>query len=168
MPDNDDNNVHPLFGDSNEDDTNEDWAVFSSDEDAEDREELDPASVAFMDQQAAEFNAKAEHEFADRYGFVHKCRCDQDFTEGKMVEVTECYANMTLEALDACAALYAENKLLTAILSKAVTSGINVTHIGGANVPTSLEESTPELPADAGDSNDDGTTDDHDLTDGFA
>lgn len=132
-----DDNVHPLFGDSNEDDTNEDWAAFSSDEDAE---EADPGTVAFMDQQAAEFNAKAEHEFADRYGFVHKCRCDQDYVEGKMVEVTECYANMTLEALDACAALYAENKLLTAILSKAVTSGINVTHIGGANVPTESEQ----------------------------
>ena len=150
-----DDNVHPLFGDSNEDDTNEDWAAFSSDEDAE---EADPGTVAFMDQQAAEFNAKAEHEFADRYGFVHKCRCDQDYVEGKMVEVTECYANMTLEALDACAALYAENKLLTAILSKAVTGGINVTHIGGANVPTDVDvadqqpdgrsESTPDDESD--------------------
>lgn len=138
-----DDNVHPLFGDSNEDDTDEDWAAFTSDEDLK---TPDPASVAFMDQQSAEFNAKAAHEFADRYGFVHKCRCDQDFTEGKMVEVTECYANMTLQALDACAALYAENKLLTAILSKAVTSSINVTHIGGANVPgTSVETDGGEV-----------------------
>lgn len=149
-----DDNVHPLFGDSNEDDTDEDWAAFTS---GEDLEEADPGTVAFMDQQAAEFNAKAEHEFADRYGFVHKCRCDQDYTDGKMVEVTECYANMTLEALDACAALYAENKLLTVILSKAVTSGINVTHIGGANVPgTSVETDGGEVgdatdnPGDAG------------------
>ena len=143
MPDNDDNNVHSLFGEEPED---ENWADFRPDEDEypeEFTEEPDPSTVAFMDQQAAAFNAKAEHEFADRYGFVHRCRCDQDYSEGKMVEVTECYANMTLEALDACASLYSENKLLTAILAKAVTSGLNVTHIGGANVP-SAELGTPE------------------------
>lgn len=151
MPDND--NIHPLFGGADEPE-DENWAAFSSDEDETEGEEPDPAAVAFMDQQAAEFNAKAEHEFADRYGFIHKCRCDQDFTEGKMVEVTECYANMTLEALDACASLYAENKLLSAILTKAVTSGVNVTHIGGANVPgTELgtpESPEPDSPGDAG------------------
>lgn len=92
----------------------ENFADFSPDEDA------DPGTVAFLDQQAADFNAKAEHEFADRYGFVHKCRCDLDYTEGNLVEVTACYANMTLEALDACATLYAENKLLRTLVTKAL------------------------------------------------
>ena len=87
-------------------------------------DETDPGVVAFLDQQSAEFNDRAEHEFADRYGFVHKCKCDQDYTEGNLVEVTECYANMTLEALDACATLYAENKLLRGLIQNAVGGAV--------------------------------------------
>jgi hypothetical protein len=109
-----DDNVYDLFGEH--DDTPDEH-----DENAtEGTSEVDPSLVAFMDQQSAEFNAKAEHEFADRYGFVHKCKCDQDFSSGNMVEVTECYANMTLEALDACAELHAENKLLRALIQTAI------------------------------------------------
>lgn len=102
-----DDNVYDLFGSADEDEATEGDAP-------------DPADVAFMDQQSAEFNAKAEHEFADRYGFVHKCKCDQDFSAGNMVEVTECYASMTLEALDACATLHAENKLLRTLIKQAI------------------------------------------------
>lgn len=96
------------------------YNLFGSADDEPEGETPDPADVAFMDQQSAEFNAKAEHEFADRYGFVHKCKCDQDFSAGNMVEVTECYANMTLEALDACASLHAENKLLRTLIKQAI------------------------------------------------
>jgi hypothetical protein len=144
-----DDNVHDLFG-NDEEPGDDDWAAFSIDEEAE---EPDPSTVAFMDQQSAEFNAKAEHEFADRYGFVHKCRCDQDYTEGKLVEVTECYANMTLEALDTCARLHKEVQMLTGIIAKAVMGGISVSRIDG---PTALGEPQPESPEDTvdGDSSD--------------
>lgn len=100
-----DNLYEGAFGDANEDDEG------SFDDEA--------GLVAYMDQQSAEFNAM-EHEFADRYGFVHKCRCDQDYTEGNMVEVTECYARMTTDALEACATLHAENKLLRGLIKNAI------------------------------------------------
>lgn len=106
-------NLDELFGDA------EDSEETTNEVDPTDRD-TDPGLVAFMDQQSAEFNAKAEHEFADRYGFVHKCKCDQDYASGNMVEVTECYANMTLEALDAAASLYAENKLLRTLIKQAI------------------------------------------------
>lgn len=95
-----------------------------NDETTDESAETDPSVVAFLDQQSAEFNERAEHEFADRYGFVHKCKCDSDYTDGNLVEVTECYANMTLEALDACATLYAENKLLRSLIKTAVGGAV--------------------------------------------
>jgi hypothetical protein len=137
-----DDNVHDLFG-NDEEPGDEDWAAFSLDEDA-DVEEPDPSTVAFMDQQSAEFNAKAEHEFADHYGFIHKCRCDQDYTEGKLVEVTECYANMTLEALDTCARLHKEVQMLTGIIAKAVMGGINVSRIDERTVLGELDSGSSE------------------------
>lgn len=103
-----DDNVYDLFGEP-EDETGD-----------EPTEEVDPGTVAFLDQQSAEFNERAEHEFADRYGFVHKCKCDQDYSSGNLVQVTECYANMTVEALEACASLHAENKLLRTLIQKAL------------------------------------------------
>lgn len=103
-----DDNVFELFGEASDDD------------DSENTDGTDPGIVAFMDQQSAEFNARAEHEFADRYGFVHKCKCDQDYASGNMVDVTECYANMTVEALEACATLHAENKLLRSLIQQAI------------------------------------------------
>jgi hypothetical protein len=147
-----DDNVHDLFGEGSDNTDDEDWASFSLDEDA-DVEEPDPSTVAFMDQQSAEFNAKAEHEFADRYGFVHKCRCDQDYTEGKLVEVTECYANMTLEALDTCARLHKEVQMLTGIIAKAVMGGISVSRIDPNTVLGELDPGSSEDNVD-GDSSD--------------
>ena len=140
-----DDNVFDLFGDPNEDE----------DENTEDSEfEADPGTVAFMDQETAAFNA-AEHEFADRYGFVHKCKCDQDYTEGNMVTVTECYANMTTDALEACATLYAENKLLRVLITKALgeADGMDV----------SESELDPNVFGD-----DDSEGDEGDPADGFA
>ena len=122
-----DDNVYDLFADNDGD---------------EETEAVDPALVAFMDQQSAEFNEKAEKEFADRHGFVHKCRCDLDFTEGNMVEVTECYANMTIQALETCALLNQENKVLRLIIANAM----------GDNSSESSNE--PEENTDAGDSDD--------------
>ena len=90
--------------------------------------EADPSTIAFMDQQAAEFNAM-ESDFYNRYGFVHKCRCDQDYTEGNMVSVTECYAQMTSDALDACASLKAENTLLKNLIKAALGDALTVTEV---------------------------------------
>jgi len=91
-----------------------------SDDDGEDTPEADPGTVAFLDQQSAEFNARAEHEFASKFGFVHKCRCDLDYAQGKMIEVTECYAGLVDEALEACATLKAENTLLKNLIKAAI------------------------------------------------
>lgn len=36
------------------------------------------------------------------YGFQHRCRCAQDYAEGNMGEVTECWGKMATDALDTC------------------------------------------------------------------
>lgn len=126
-----DDNVFELFGEASDDD------------DSENTDGTDPGIVAFMDQQSAEFNARAEHEFADRYGFVHKCKCDQDYASGNMVDVTECYANMTVEALEACATLHAENKLLRALIQQAI--GGTLATLSAARDGESPDEDTSDL-----------------------
>lgn len=81
-------------------------------EDAEGEEFVpDPATIAFLDQEAAAF-AEVADEFAEVYGFVHNCHCDEDYAAGRVGEVTECYAGMIVESLAACAKLNHENKQL--------------------------------------------------------
>lgn len=106
--------------------------------------DADPGVVAFMDQQTAAFNA-AEHEFEDRFGFVHKCHCDQDYSDGKLVEVTECYAGMIEESLAACETLMAENKLLRRMIVTAFAHTIGDS-IGFGNVESESTEQPDEGP----------------------
>lgn len=128
-----DDNVYDLFGEASDEPENE------SDETTDTENEADPGVVAFMDQQSAEFNA-LEHQFADRYGFVHKCKCDEDYSSGNMVEVTECYANMTVDALEACATLYAENKLLRSLISAGISTALSEeTDADDAEAPSGTE-----------------------------
>lgn len=104
-----------LFGppedDSDADDRHEDENV----DDAEDEVFIpDMATVAFLDQEAAAF-AEVADEFETIYGFRHDCRCDQDYTEGRIGEITECYAGMVVDALATCARLNYENKQLRSL-----------------------------------------------------
>lgn len=80
-----------LFDGYNEDDTDE----F---ENYEDEREIDPATVAFLDQEEAAFE-QHKAEFRRVYGFDHDCRCSQDYTEGNLKEVTECFMNLTRQAM---------------------------------------------------------------------
>lgn len=106
-----------LFGPP-EDDSDADEGI--EDEGVVDEDEVfipDPSTIAFLDQEAAAF-AEVADEFELIYGFRHECRCDQDYTEGKVGEVTECYAGMVVESLATCARLNYENKQLKALASK--------------------------------------------------
>lgn len=85
-------------------------------EDGEKGFEPDPTTVAFLDQEAAAF-AEISQQFADMYGFVHDCHCDTDYSSGKVVEVTECFAGMIVEALETCGRLNTENKALKEMLT---------------------------------------------------
>lgn len=79
----------------------------------------DPATVAFLDQESAAF-AEVADEFEDMYGFRHDCHCDKDYAEGRVGEVTECYAGMIVEALATCARLNHENQALKDMLDKSM------------------------------------------------
>lgn len=100
---------------------------FELDGEAEDQEpetseptfEPDPATVAFLDQEAAAF-AEIADEFEATYGFRHDCHCDSDYSEGKVGEVTECYAGMIVEALATCAKFNHENKQLRGMVQKLI------------------------------------------------
>jgi hypothetical protein len=76
--------------------------------------EPDVATVAFLDQQQAEFG-NMEDDFAATYGFTHECYCGEDYAAGRVGEITQCYHNMMQEALANCARLNAELKEVTAI-----------------------------------------------------
>lgn len=81
--------------------------------------ELDPRVVHMLDQSAAEFNGRKD-EFYAKYGFEHTCTCDTDYTEGRVGEVTLCFAGLLNDALEACERLNAENGTLQQQLDEAV------------------------------------------------
>lgn len=81
--------------------------------------EVDPAVLAQLDQEAAEFN-EFKADFEELYGFKHDCRCAADYQENKIVPVTECYIGMTDDALDTCARLNFENKTMAAMLQSMI------------------------------------------------
>lgn len=132
-------------------------------EEAEDFEP-DTATIAFLDQQQAEF-VNMEQEFAATYGFEHNCHCGEDYAAGRVGEITQCYHNMMQEALATCARLNAELKEMTGIaqaLFGELQERIKAEE-GAADVPDeSKSEPTPGLslvednPGDSGESSDDG------------
>lgn len=79
--------------------------------------EPDPGTVAFLDQEAAAFR-EIEGEFAKTYGFEHQCHCDSDYAEGRVGEVTECFAGMVTEALATCASFKYENDHLKTMVAQ--------------------------------------------------
>lgn len=98
-----------------EDDEQEDVEAF----------EPDPATIAFLDQESAAF-AEVADEFEAMYGFRHDCHCDKDYAEGKVGEVTECYAGMIVEALATCAQLNYENKHLKGMVQSLMEMNNNL------------------------------------------
>ena len=55
---------------------------------------------------------QAEKEWLDTYGFPHHCHCRQDWDEGKVVEVSECYFRMSIDALEALEKIRRDFKLM--------------------------------------------------------
>lgn len=76
--------------------------------------EADPTTIAFLDQQQAEFS-NIEDEFFATYGFKHECHCGEDYAAGRVGEITQCYHNMMQEALANCARMNVELKEVTGI-----------------------------------------------------
>jgi hypothetical protein len=94
------------------------------DDDEQDSEEsnefvADPATLAQLDQEGAEF-ADQREQFAEMYGFDHDCHCAQDYADGKMAEVTECYLSLTDDALEHSAQLTWENSTLQGMVNTLV------------------------------------------------
>lgn len=87
--------------------------------------EPDPATVAFLDQESAAF-AEIADEFEATYGFRHDCHCDSDYADGKVGEVTECYAGMIVEALAACARFKYENNQLREMVKQLIEMNNNL------------------------------------------
>src|SRR6266536_3020023 len=85
-------------------------------EDNETPEDFEPdmSTVAFLDQQQAEFEGMA-NEFEATYGFKHDCHCGEDYAAGRVGEITQCYHNMMQEALATCARMNIELKEVTGI-----------------------------------------------------
>ena len=92
--------------------------------------EPDSSTVAFLDQQQEEFKSM-EKEFFDTYGFKHNCHCGEDYSAGRVGEITQCYHNMMQEALATCARLNIELKEMTgiaqALLAELQQAGISKT-----------------------------------------
>lgn len=111
--------------------------------------EADPSVVAFLDQEAAAF-AEIQEQFAEHYGFVHECHCDSDYSSGKVVEVTECFAGMIVEALETCARLNTENKALKEMLTVMFRLNDELVESNSGAVPSETE-SEAEAVADVTD-----------------
>lgn len=88
-------------------------------EDENEKPEPDPATVAFLDQEEQAF-ADDREQFKRVYGFDHACTCAQDYSAGKLGQVTECFLGLASDALDACAGLNYENKVLKAMLQEMI------------------------------------------------
>lgn len=110
--------------------------------------EADPSVVAFLDQEAAAF-AEIQEQFAEHYGFVHECHCDSDYSSGKVVEVTECFAGMIVEALETCARLNTENKALKEMLTVMFRLNDELVESNSGTVPSETEDVVSEADASA-------------------
>lgn len=79
--------------------------------------EIDPAVVAFLDQEEAAFKQERE-QFNRMYGFDHDCHCAADYSSGKVVTVTECFMELSSDALDRAAEATYEARALAAMLQE--------------------------------------------------
>ena len=120
---------------------NEDAFFDNDEEDGDDEEafEADPSVVAALDQEGAEFEAQRQ-QFAEMYGFDHNCHCAKDYSDGSLAQVTECYLELTDDALEACARLNWENITLQGMVQTMV--GMN------DNLMTYIKESGLDIDPD--------------------
>lgn len=79
--------------------------------------EVDPATLANLDQEQQAFK-DARRQFAAMYGFVHDCRCAEDYAEGNTVEVAKCFVNLCNQAMAVLSFSHMENKQLRAYLEQ--------------------------------------------------
>lgn len=80
-------------------------------------DEVDAGTVAFLDQQEAEF-AENREKWVRLYGFDHDCHCSQDYTDGSLGTVTKCFMQLTSQALARCAEATHEIKVYRAMLDE--------------------------------------------------
>lgn len=132
----------------------------------EDEKDFEPdiSTVAFLDQQQAEFEGMAD-EFEQTYGFRHDCHCGEDYAAGKVGEITQCYHGMMQEALATCARLTVELNEVTGIAQAlytelaervaAETGSGEVFPESADDAPTGLHLVKSESESDASGSDDD-------------
>lgn len=63
---------------------------------------VDPETLSNLKLSTLELNANPAV-WIDTYGFAHVCHCDEDYANENMVDVTECWADMAVDALNTCA-----------------------------------------------------------------
>lgn len=91
---------------------------FDWDED-EKEDEIDPGTVAFLDQEQEQFNNRKDA-FEQTFGFEHRCTCAKDYSEGNLTETTECFGRLCEDAMSACARLKQQNDFLTGLIREAI------------------------------------------------
>lgn len=96
----------------------EDFGFFEE-EPEEEEKEVDPGTLAFLDQRQQAFEDKRGL-FYKAYGFDHKCRCADDYAEGNTTEVAKCFVQMTDDSLARCAEATYEIGMLTLYLNEMV------------------------------------------------
>lgn len=114
------------------------------DRDLEKNFEPDAATIAFLDQEAAAFE-EIKEQFSDMYGFTHDCHCDTDYSSGKVVEVTECFAGMIVDSLETCARLNTENKALKEMLTVMFRLNDELVEVNSGAVPSDTEAEVTEV-----------------------
>jgi hypothetical protein len=90
---------------------------FDENPDEPEYEQADPGTIAFLDQQEAEFASNRE-KWLEMYGFDHECRCSQDYTEGKVGQVTQCFMRLMSQALARCVEATHEIRVYTTMMDE--------------------------------------------------
>lgn len=88
---------------------------FGSGDTESENSEPDPAMIHLMDQEQAAFANEVAPVFEAIYGFKHECHCAEDYANGNVGEITKCFYDLALDAMETCAKLKADNDQLKAI-----------------------------------------------------
>ena len=66
----------------------------------------DPEYVEFL--RDAQETVNANNDFEREYGFPHECHCAEDYEEGNVGLVADCWAGMANDAMQTCKRLLSE------------------------------------------------------------
>jgi len=80
----------------------------------------DPGTIAFLDQQEAEFDS-GRAKWAALHGFDHECHCSQDYTDGAIGSVTRCFMQLTSQALARCVEATHEIRVFSSMVDELLT-----------------------------------------------